>query len=399
MSRQTGSLRVAIGVWCASLATVSWGQISGELRIRFSGVPSIRLPSPTGPIYEETATPDAPAPLPLPRLPRTDVEVPAPPYNTHVSTPVPPPNPYSMDYVPAPPAPIMEEGNRARFDSSGYDLNSPKMKGFPEDAFNNRWQAWADAIFMTRSQADGFRLASQLPGGAEAVNTSDMDFAFRWGPHIGLYYSFSELNSVGVEFFGIDGWSAHGEAAGNLSVAFPGTSLQSEAVLRRFDYNSKLYSTEVNVRRHSYDWLARLAGFRWIELGEEFAGSFAADELGVTTYGVDVNNHLYGFQTGVLASARRNDWGGDVWAKSGIYGNSANQQTAANLGNGPVFSARKHRVRRSPAELGVGISKQFTDGSSARIGYQAMWLSGVALAPEQIAATNPELGVAELVND
>ncbi len=399
MSRPTGLFRVIIGLWCASLTTVSWGQISANYGFDSPAAPPIRLPSPTGPIYEETATPDAPTPPSPPRLPRTDVDVPAPPYNTHVSTPVPPPDPYSLDYVPAPPAPITEEGNPHGFDFSDYDSKSPKMKGFPEDAFNYRWQVWADAIFMTRSQADGFRLASQLPGGAEAFNTSDMDFAFRWGPHIGFYYSFSESASVGVEFFGIDGWSAHGEAAGNISVAFPGTSLQSEAGAAAFDYNSTLYSTEINVRHHTYDWLALLAGFRWIELGEKFAGSFASDQPGVSAYGIDVNNHLYGFQTGVLASTRRDDWCGDIWAKTGIYGNSANQRTAANLGNGPVSVGAEASCAAFAGELGVGISKQFTDRLSARIGYQAMWLSGVALAPEQIAATNPQLGVADMVND
>lgn len=394
MSPQPGLLRIIIGVWCASLATYSWGQTGASYGFDSPAAPPIRLPSPTGPIYEETAAPEAPvAPtMPrLPRLPRTDVEVPMPP--------VPPPVPYNTDFLPVPPAPIIDEGHGYGYDSSDFDSKSPKMKGFPEDAFNYRWQVWADAIFMTRSQADGYRLASQLPGGAQAFNTSDMDFAFRWGPHIGAYYSCSETTSVGVEFFGIDGWSAHGEATGNISAAFPGTTLQSEAGVAAFDYNSKLYSTEINVRRHTYDWLALMAGFRWIELGEKFAGNFTTDEPGASTYGVDVNNHLYGFQTGVLTSIRRNEWGGDLWAKTGIYANSANQQTVANVGNGPISVGADASNVAFAGEIGVGISRQFTDRLSARIGYQAMWLSGVAMAPEQLAVTNPQLGVAELVND
>ena len=147
------------------------------------------------------------------------------------------------------------------------------------------------------------------PKGSEVFDSDDLDFGFGWGPNVGVARCLDPCNSIGVEFYAIDGWSTEGQAAGNISVQFPSFPVfcltNSGMEWPRFRYSpisTTRRSTSVAARA-APSWLTMLAGFRWIELGEEFGTVF---ETGGTTpnYAIDVNNHLYGFQLGALANVQ-----------------------------------------------------------------------------------------------
>lgn len=269
-----------------------------------------------------------------------------------------------------------------------------------------RWQAWADALFMTRDIGGGQSLAFGDPGdpkGSEVFNSDEMDFDFAWGPSIGLFRCLSPYTSVGVEFYALDGWSTEDQVDGDVSVQFPSFPFLPDGGygLATFRYESQLYNTEINLRHRvaRTDWLTLLAGFRWIELGEEFGTTF---ETGGTTpnFLIDVNNHLYGFQLGALANLKsRGPWSLDGWIKAGIYGNSASQETTEDFtsvgGEMTYISARDTNVAFA-GDIGITLQRQITQRLSARVGYMALWVEGVALAPEQLDNSDPSSGTATL---
>ena len=49
-------------------------------------------------------------------------------------------------------------------------------------------------------------------------------------------------------------------------------------------------------------------------------------------------------------------------------------------------------------DVGVSVGRHITDRLSARLGYMALWIEGVALAPEQLDNSDPSSGTASLDN-
>lgn len=275
-------------------------------------------------------------------------------------------------------------------------------KCFPADCFCYRWQIWANALFLTRSSADDMSLAFGPPKEGEVTNADEMDFGFRWGPSIGAYYCCNECTSIGAEFFFIDGWNASGTTSGDISVQFPSLvhfPVASDGVAN-YNYASRLYNVEVNARRRTNDWFTVLAGFRWIELSEDFATTFATGG-NTSSYLIDVDNQLWGFQVGALANYRGNGWGLDAWGKVGIFANWADQSTyedLAALAGGTSSVGASDQNAAFAGDLGVALVWNMTDRLSARIGYQLLWLEGVALAPDQLDNSNPSIPLATLDN-
>lgn len=275
-------------------------------------------------------------------------------------------------------------------------------KCFPADCFCYRWQVWANALFLTRSSADDMSLAFGPPKEGEVTNADEMDFGFRWGPSIGAYYCCNECTSIGAEFFFIDGWNASGTTSGDISVQFPSLvhfPVASDGVAN-YNYASRLYNVEVNARRRTNDWFTVLAGFRWIELSEDFATTFATGG-NTSSYLIDVDNQLWGFQVGALANYRGNGWGLDAWGKVGIFANWADQSTyedLAALAGGTSSVGASDQNAAFAGDLGVALVWNMTDRLSARIGYQLLWLEGVALAPDQLDNSNPSIPLATLDN-
>ena len=281
----------------------------------------------------------------------------------------------------------MEDGNTA-----------PVLEEYAADCVCYGWQAWANAIFLTRSNPDQ-RLVLFADGAV--FGSQDLDFGFGWGPNVGLAYCLDRCNSIGVEFYGIDGWTSTGQAAGGINVLFPSGAYPVAAGVATFRYTTSLHNTEINFRHRESNagWLTTLAGFRVIEISEEFGTDFQTGS-GLQNYSIDVNNHLYGFQLGALANFRNSgSWFLDSWLKAGVFGNDANQTTTEDftgVGGGTQFAAAGGSSVAFAGDIGVSVGRRITDRLSARLGYTALWIEGVALAPEQLEVSDIGGGVGGL---
>jgi hypothetical protein len=256
-----------------------------------------------------------------------------------------------------------------------------------------RWTIRAGAVILKRERPDSYAIFSDAGTGATVLDAGNYNFGFRGGLDISAIRHFGSCNALEVRYFGIDGWTA------NQAGAFPAAARLNTATPIFFNgfnnfvssYGSELFSTEVNWRRQTFPNLAFLAGFRYLELNEDIRTQVTGAP-GTALYNIDTDNRLFGFQIG--ADGRlwcRNRFSLDGLAKAGIYGNTARHRGIIEFPPGnPVFGPVNQRGTHTAfvGEIGLTGVYQLTNHLAVRGGYQLLWVDGVALASEQVAATN-----------
>lgn len=252
------------------------------------------------------------------------------------------------------------------------------------------WTIRAEALLWDRVGGGGVALVNA----PVAVTTDDFDFPLAVGPRLTVirHGVFDTAWDLEFAYFFIDGWSDTVALADiddyqttpqiNIGGVTPGV----------ITYDSTLDSGEVNLRRDYNDWLTWLAGFRWVQVDENLNATF-----GAASHNVEVNNRLFGGQLGVDALLWTNGADLDVTGvgKAGIYANSADQTTTT-VGVGgalPLTGAADSQIA-FVGELGINARYRMSDRWTAIGGYNLLWISGVALAPDQLATTNITTGVA-----
>jgi hypothetical protein len=139
--------------------------------------------------------------------------------------------------------------------------------------------------------------------------------------------------------------------------------------------------------RGTMDWLA---GFRWAGLEE--ASTLTLDGGGIPVtggYAVRSSTQLFGAQLGGRGRMEWERWAIEGWAKAALCGAAVNQSQS------PIVDAvvpdPPIRDAQASAEGGVGfigdlnatLVYRLTETWGLRAGYNLIWLSGVALAPNQ----------------
>jgi hypothetical protein len=269
----------------------------------------------------------------------------------------------------------------------------------------------ADALFLHGSSTN---VDLVFPDPKSRSELNDFGFGTAWGPRISLMRCLSDVCPnrgyldgdchLEVAYFGMDSWANSATITGDILVQFPSVlhpawPPAAPMGTATFNTSSALYSLEANLRYDTRSWWTLLAGFRWVELSDEFDVAFATG--GATSrYNIDVDNHLYGFQVGGEGRLwERNAWRLEGWFKAGIYHNSADQTTFEDLSAMPAGIATVDASGDQTAflgEIGLNVTYQLTRRLGLRAGYQLMWLDGVALALDQLDNTNPAAGLATL---
>ena len=142
-----------------------------------------------------------------------------------------------------------------------------------------------------------------------------------------------------------------------------------------------------NYRRGTVDWLA---GFRWAGLDEAASLQLSGGRFpGPSSYNVRSSTNFFGAQIGGRGRMEWDRWAIDGWAKAALAGTAMSQSAD------PIVSVNVPdpaiRPARSATEGGVGfigdlnvnLSYRLSDTWRLRTGYNFLWLTGVALAPNQ----------------
>ena len=286
--------------------------------------------------------------------------------------------------------------------------------------------AQVDALFMTRQP----RFAQQPmvvddQTGTTLLSTSDLDFNFEPGLRATVGMRHSGGRALEFSYFGLcqGDASAFVEAPDGDSYLIFWDNLVGNAFVDmdwvRVNYSSWLHSFELNlpccsgccesdsgkgkgggegkgcadscvgaVRSRSFEWFA---GMRYLNVGERL--DIATQRTVVTeiengSYNLRTTNHLYGAQLGARLRRSQGSFGWEATGKAGIFGNDSHQMQSVT--DFPGFELPGRTVSSSRGgvafvgEVNLSALVRLTDVWNVRTGYNAMWIEGLALAPDQL---------------
>lgn len=206
-----------------------------------------------------------------------------------------------------------------------------------------------------------------------------------------------------LSYFGLYNWQAHSRLTGAGNLALPGDlGLASNnffgADVLDVNYRSSLNNIELNCVKSCCLCDAKLdflCGFRFITLQERFTITGTDLQEGTGSYDVKANNYLYGGQLGGRYTRHFSQWSVQLTGKAGVFLNNATQSqivTDFPIVGSPFLLRDRVGANGSAVaalgELGVTAIRPINETWSLRLGYMALGLGGVALAPDQLDFTN-----------
>jgi len=286
-----------------------------------------------------------------------------------------------------------------------------------------------DALFLQRDNAASNRplaegsSASPDPG-ATLLDTADLQAPVAPGARV--LYGRRVDDAVGWEVGYLGVWNMYAvsrvespgsllQAPGALGFASPAmrnaaagsfsgvTALQSadvNAVFHTFDGGRDPLSPRPSQRVAWYDGghIDLLGGFRWAALDDAAVlGLTPAGAPGPNTYATRATTNMFAGQLGIRGRMNFQEWALESWIKCGLAGTSIDQsQSFSDL----AAPADPYRPAGSAYRAGMGLVAdanlsaiwRMNDVWGVRVGYNLVWLAGVALAPAQFdwsASTTP----------
>ncbi len=260
------------------------------------------------------------------------------------------------------------------------------------------WSVTAGALFLSRDNPDNDVLYQD---GSQAIYGSDFDLGWETGFQIELARrNINCGDDIVARLFIVDGWSADVAAnfPGNLDSRFaPVVGIAGPRELASH-LTSEVTSFELDYYCQS-SWspaVKWLVGIRTLELDENLDTGlvFPGGGLPTVCHTVGVQNRLYGVQVGGevrLLDVSRLTLKGIL--TTGLYGNSAKHRSALweDLAVTDYVSDR-HGVVSFVGETGLAGQYQLTDCLALRADYRVLWVTGVALANEQVPVSNFNAG-------
>jgi len=287
----------------------------------------------------------------------------------------------------------------------------------PEYGQDERNYAVFDALFLQRNNATVNRpvVVNNTPPATIAIAAGDLQSTIGTGAR--LIYGNYGAEDLGWEvgYLGVYGMTAARtatSAGGSLEAPnsiFAGQTGLVSGFTSRVTDNTSINSVELNVVCHEYDggfnrrsgrpaqrcdgydgghvdWIG---GFRWANL-QDAAVLAIPPKMSPqpSTYSVNATSNLFAAQVGTRGRMAFEQWALEGWMKIGIAGTALSQSQS-------IFDATKPpKPYREPmasdtagmgmiADMNLSAIYRFNDVWGLRAGYNLMWLTGVALAPDQ----------------
>ena len=274
-----------------------------------------------------------------------------------------------------------------------------------------QWFAHVDGLFLFRAPQGTTTFARLGPSGPDVLSTSAFDDEFSAAARATVGRSLGDWYRIEGTFFGTNTWSdsafvrnldANGGAGvGNLYSPF--SNFGNPAAVVGLDYNdfasiefsSRLTNFEVNVRRRLVAqpgvWESSfLVGARYIDLTESFGYRTTSTTPGPSVssndYRIGTKNQMIGVQLGFLTQflVRPRMWI-NLELKGAMFANDASMDYTLNrvdaVGAATAFAGADQRNRTAfLGEIVLEYNYHFAPHWTFRAGYNAMWVTGVALA-------------------
>jgi hypothetical protein len=258
-----------------------------------------------------------------------------------------------------------------------------------------RWTFAAEALGLQRTGTRSQPLFLENPQfmNTGSLDAQDLNFGVAVGPRLSAIRHGDCCWDVEVVYFWLDGFAAEANVPGTSRMV---TNSADGAYFTVTDgaarYTSALYSGELNLRRQWTEWLTLVAGFRMGQLNECYRGvGTDVTTLQIDSLSTNTSNHFYGFQLGCDLVVY--DMGGPLTinavCRGGVFGNAARQSYQRIQGgvSSDSFSASRDQGAFL-GETGLVATYALTERLAFRASAEAMWLTGVALAPEQVGSVD-----------
>jgi hypothetical protein len=250
-------------------------------------------------------------------------------------------------------------------------------------------EATFDVLIFDRSDAGSRTIVTEVGTGDPLLNTADLGFPVTAGFRFNLVLPGCNGCDLVFNYLGAQFENSREHSTATATYDFFEFPTLSPATGTTFEtsYTSALRSFEIGGRLREWSRFAPLAGMRYIQLEDQFDRiSGDATEALQTS---ETDNELWGFQIGGEALL----WdAGTVrlqsTVKAGVYYNDLQLSTdGGTITSGavtidPTATFSGDRVAFF-GEMNLELVYRFCPQLAMRVGYTAMWLDGVALAPDQ----------------
>jgi hypothetical protein len=297
----------------------------------------------------------------------------------------------------------------------------------PAYAQDERNYAVFDALFLQRNNATVKQplIVDQDAPAVALISTGDLTSTIGTGARL-LYGNYGaddigwEVGYLGV--YGMNAASSATSAGGSLEAPDPNFATQSGlngGFSARVTDTASINSAEVNLVFHEYDggynrrsgrpWqrcdgydgghVDWIGGFRWANLQDEAVLAIPSNRSPESsTYTVDATSNLFAAQVGTRGRMAYERWAVEGWMKIGIAGTMLSQSQT-------LFDPIPPTPFRVPnpsssdkagmgmiADMNLSAIYRFNEVWGLRVGYNLLWLTGVALAPDQFDFSPSSVG-------
>lgn len=271
------------------------------------------------------------------------------------------------------------------------------------------WYAEAGAIFLQRTGASSKVLSIDGTTNLVAADAHDFHFPYASMPMVTIGYRAANGARWETTGYGITKWSEGISGVPDASGGFPFLNIpylvgpgsffvSPQATSQEIGYTSQLVNLESNVFWRTGDVLGRrtnlMFGGRMIHVNENLTMENFSP-VSVDTYDVNTSNTILALQFGgeifadrmydclTLSAAAKGGMGINFLSqKSDIYTNDAFALTP-NINSGSAEDA----CLSSIAEFSLRADLELRRNATLRLGYHVIYLSGLALAPDQLDFT------------
>lgn len=303
----------------------------------------------------------------------------------------------------------------------GYGPGPGAVAPYPVDSYGQsmplprrlnvrRWSVGFEVLALTEgSHPNGgpIILQSAAQNGMGPTTTrftnNDLTGSYGFGPKVTLGVAATPRRSYEVVYFGIYDWKRSYAAVGDgtLTIPDPNTINTLGAVLTEYrgdDVMTMLYridinNVELNVLQAAFSENRRfVAGFRYLDWHEQFTlratdqGTVTNNEMRFTT-----GNNLFGGQIGYNGTIVGSLGATTIKIRAGLFDNESSQHSVIRFqNNASIFRDTMARAD-GPASLGeLAFSHTMTPSQHLQVnlGYNLIWIQGLARAPGQIDFTD-----------
>lgn len=250
-----------------------------------------------------------------------------------------------------------------------------------------RWTFIGEALTIERRNSSRTALLTTPVGNTTLVSPRDLQMGYQVTPRATVirHAALGSRNDLEFSYFQIQHWHSSVLFGGASDIVFDRFQVpQLAAGPVQLSYAADMYDSQLNIRRRANDRLTWIGGFRWIELSELYQAQDGTNRLSVDTI-----NHMYGGQFGADIQAFRGQRTNvNFVTKGALLGNYAGANSIFTV-PAVVFPTNSKEFRTSLLwEAKLDATVRCSQFLSLNFGYQVTWLSGIALAPDQVASND-----------